>query len=227
MDEPIMRTADPIDRVTFHSRPGGSNRPGGKGGRVSATRRPPLPERVEAEACQGGDLGLSDDLAIPWRTPSSWGEALRILECLAADHRGALGTALETAMRIRERLEGLFPALDALCRETCPWCPAPCCLEAAVYADFRDLLFWVLMDISPPPVQLRHGREETCRFSSPRGCTLPRNRRPWICTWYLCATQKAVMRRWGPCERTRFDASIEAVRVERREMEEAFLSAVV
>jgi hypothetical protein len=57
MDVPIIRPADPIDRVTFHSRPGGSNRPGGKGGRVSATRRPPLPERAEAKGGEGVDLG--------------------------------------------------------------------------------------------------------------------------------------------------------------------------
>jgi hypothetical protein len=31
------------------------------------------------------------------------------------------------------------------------------------------------------------------RYWKPKGCVLPRMSRPWICTWYLCPTQKAIL----------------------------------
>lgn len=168
----------------------------------------------------------SDDLALPWRTASSWQEAVRTLDRLVEGHGASLNAARDEAHLIHARLERLFPDLDALCRVTCTRCAAPCCLHAAVYADFRDLLFWTLAGVSSPPGQLRRHSKESCRFSSPRGCTLARMQRPWICTWYLCADQWAVLRRWDPHERQRFEGLLEEVRTGRKEMEEAFLRAV-
>lgn len=172
-------------------------------------------------------MQVYENLALPWRTASSWSEALRTLEGLVVRHAKDLGPARSLARAVRGRLETVFPALDALCCVTCPRCPAPCCLEAAVYADFRDLLFFVLLGLSPPPAQLRNASEASCRYHTPRGCALPRIQRPWICTWYLCAAQKAVLKRWPEADRQRLLSSLDAIRVERHAMEEAFLRVVV
>lgn len=165
-------------------------------------------------------------LALPWSTSSSWSEALYALKRLVVRHAKELGPARTLAEAVRIHLESVFPALDALCRVTCPECPSPCCLEASVYADFRDLLFLVVLDLSPPPGQLRDAADASCRYHTPRGCILPRMQRPWICTWYLCARQKALLRQWPETDRQRLFSTLDAIRGERRAMEAAFLGVV-
>lgn len=169
----------------------------------------------------------NEDLALPWRTPSSWTEALHTLEDLVARHAKDLGPARSEAKAVRVHLESVFPSLDALCRVTCPECEAPCCLEAAVYADFRDLLFLSLLHLPPPPGQLRDASGTPCRYHTPHGCALPRLQRPWICTWYLCAAQRAVLKRGPESDRQRLLSALDAIRVERRTMEDTFLDVVV
>lgn len=171
-------------------------------------------------------MPANEDLGLPWRTTSSWSEALYALKGLAARHAKELGPARTLAEAVRKHLESVFPALDALCRMTCPECPSPCCLKAAVYADFRDLLFLVLLDLSTPPGQLRTASDASCRYHTPRGCTLPRMQRPWICTWYLCAAQKALLRQWPEADRQQLLSTLDAIRTERRAMEETFLEVV-
>ncbi|MGD8389600.1 MAG: hypothetical protein PVG49_20810 [Desulfobacteraceae bacterium] len=172
-------------------------------------------------------MKVNEELALPWRTASSWSEALHTLEGLVGRHAKDLGPARKNAEAVRLNLEIVFPSLDALCRVTCPECPSPCCLEAAVYADFRDLLFLSLLHLPPPPMQLRNAPEASCRYHTRHGCALPRIQRPWICTWYLCAAQRAVLERGHEVDRQRLLSTLEAIRSERRAMEDAFLEVVV
>lgn len=99
------------------------------------------------------------------------------------------------ARRAAEEMAGLLAQADALleplCAATCPWCPRPCCLDARVWLDRRDLLFIHLGGQAPPPAQLRQSVDQPCRYLGRRGCALPRALRPWVCTWYLCPTLTA------------------------------------
>ncbi len=124
-------------------------------------------------------------------------------------------------------LERIFPLLDALCRDTCPRCPDPCCLHAAVYADFRDLLFFSLTNTEPLEMQLRMADGDTCRCLSSQGCMLPRLQRPWICTWYLCPAQRALLKTWSNGPQQDLLEGLERVRAGRKRMEEAFLLVVI
>ncbi len=168
----------------------------------------------------------ADDLAIPWRDPDAWTRAVDALEHLVRTREASLLAARALAVETQAGLERVFPLLDALCRETCSRCPAPCCLHAAVYADFRDLLFFSLTGTKPPETQLRRSIGDTCRFLSNRGCRLPRLQRPWICTWYLCADQQALLDSWPDGPRQDLREGLERIRGGRKRMEEAFLVAV-
>ena len=127
---------------------------------------------------------------------------------------------------LETQLKTLFPILDELCINTCPRCPEPCCLTAKVWFDFRDLLFLHLtrkaVPLSPPLAAV----EDTCRYSGHNGCLLPRSSRPWICTWYLCPAQTAILRKR---DRHQYDALhriVKEIKILREELEEEFIRVV-
>lgn len=162
----------------------------------------------------------------PWGAPEDWAEATRAMEHLVHRRRDVLSGARAHARSASEALKRAFPLLDTLCRSTCPWCPEPCCLHAPVYADFRDLLLLALTREGFPPGQLRRRFSDPCRFLTSKGCALPRTQRPWVCTWYLCATQRALLRTRVASGGGALLDDLAWVGRERRQMEEAFVQAV-
>ena len=162
----------------------------------------------------------------PWGSDAAWGAANRSLDSLIQRNRMTLGSVVILAQKVQARLVSFFALLDDLCRVTCPWCPDPYCLAARVWIDFKDLLFLHLAGHSIPPEQLLSDFKESCRYLGPRGCKLPRISRPWVCTWYLCPTQKAILRRKSRHTRDKFSSLIQAVKICRTEMEAEFIRVV-
>ena len=73
---------------------------------------------------QGATPGPGADLWPPWATPSQWREANASLGHLIGLNAGSLQPLKFMAREIGQRLESVFPAMDRLCRLTCPeWSP--------------------------------------------------------------------------------------------------------
>ncbi|MBU2487966.1 MAG: hypothetical protein KKA60_01110 [Proteobacteria bacterium] len=161
----------------------------------------------------------------PWGDPWSWREANRSLAYLAALRSEDLDRAFSLAARVRRNVELMGPMLDRLCAATCPWCPEPCCLSAVVWLDFTDLLFLHLANITPPPAQLRDRTPDPCRYLSPHGCLLPRLARPWVCTWYLCPTQKRRLSQWPTLEKEALLSAQDRITRSRHHLSQAFIQA--
>ncbi|ADK84052.1 conserved hypothetical protein [Desulfarculus baarsii DSM 2075] len=148
----------------------------------------------------------------PWADPAQWRDLNRRLErACAVGH----DQARQAALALAGLLGQADALLDELCAAACPWCPTPCCLEAKVWLDRRDLLFIHLGGQSPPPAQLRQGRHDHCRYLGPRGCRLPRLQRPWVCTWYLCPTLSARLA-GRPGQQARWQGLVAAIKEQRR-----------
>lgn len=162
----------------------------------------------------------------PWGMTLRWEEANQSLERLLRRHRSKLVLASIFARDIQAQLESIFSVLDNLCATTCPWCPDPCCLSAKVWIDFKDLLFLHLRGQRIPTAQLLPGSNNTCRYTSLKGCTLTRITRPWVCTWYLCPTQTAVLRHMPRSVKDGFYQTVQAIKSGRKKMETAFIRAV-
>jgi hypothetical protein len=162
----------------------------------------------------------------PWNTLASWTEANRSLCFFIQRNQADLEGAIVLAQKIHTHLGSIFSILDDLCNSTCPWCPDPCCLTARVWIDFKDLLLIHLSGHQNPPKQLLPNLKTSCRYWSYKGCVLPRMTRPWICTWYLCPTQKANLCRETRYTQDEFSRLIQAVKVCRREMEDEFVRIV-
>lgn len=162
----------------------------------------------------------------PWGMTVAWEEANQSLDHLIQLHRSKLVQADVFARKVQARLESIFSVLDNLCASTCPWCPDPCCLSAKVWIDFQDLLFLHLRGQKIPPAQPLADLKETCRYDSLKGCTLTRITRPWTCTWYLCPTQTAILRKKLRSAQGKFYTTIQAIKSGRKKMETAFIRAV-
>lgn len=161
-----------------------------------------------------------------WGAMDTWKTANRNLEYLIRRHGPNMNRAVVLARDIQVGLESIFLLLDDLCAVTCPWCPDPCCLTATVWIDFKDLLFLHLNGHEIPPAQLLANFKETCRYWGPRGCMLPRITRPWVCTWYLCPTQKANLRQKPKSVQDRFSRAVQVIKTGRKEMESEFIRIV-
>ncbi len=160
-----------------------------------------------------------------WGREDEWREANMALARLKARNGFKLSLARRKSLEIADNLNWLFPWLDEFCALTCPACQDVCCQAVRVWFDFRDLVFWRLASLHPPPAQTRSSLAEPCRYLAPSGCRLERILRPWICTWYLCAAQLELLRQKPPRLQRAFEARLRAVMEARREMEAEFIRA--
>jgi hypothetical protein len=166
------------------------------------------------------------NIAPPWGTEPVWQEANRSIDDHIQRYAGKLSSALTFASWVRVRLESIFNILDDLCIETCPQCPDPCCLHASPWFDFRDLIFLQLNALAIPPGQPIDALNAYCRYFSPRGCTLDRISRPWICSWYLCSVQTANLNNRRSIQRKDLTIVLNEIKAFRKEMEETFIRVI-
>jgi len=171
-------------------------------------------------------IRVPPDLAPPWRTSETWHEANQSVANHLKLYRSQLKRLETSILEIKGRMEHIFSMLDELCNNTCPWCPTPCCLSAMVWFDFRDLLSLHLRGKGIPPSQPMSNIKETCCYLGPRGCSLSRICRPWICSWYLCDTQLAYIRKKDFEAQTEFEQDMQAVKTQRKAMEKEFIRIV-
>ena len=161
---------------------------------------------------------MSTGTRIPWPTPELWQAANTRLAA-------ALAAAAPHLTRVRIQAERLTAQMASLAREqqrlaaaTCAWCPQICCLSATVWYDHRDLVQFHLAGLAPPPGQPRTDPQRICRYLGGRGCRLPRRVRPWICTWYICPTQRRRLRRDRVCPTPPLEAAVVQITARRREL---------
>jgi hypothetical protein len=188
---------------------------------VGADLRPPPVARA------GDERPLAaGDAVVPWPTEALWNEAREALRFSLAQAPERMTAARQTADRLAHQLDLLADRFEQLAATTCKDCPDPCCHHAKVWLDFQDLLFIHLHHETLPSHQLRRNLKEPCRFLGSRGCTLPRLSRPWICTWYICPTQRQALERDVPGGMAQTVAALVRVKALREAMERCFLTAV-
>lgn len=158
-----------------------------------------------------------------WGIDSDWKEANTSIRHLISRHRDQLGEAFKKAEEIKTGLMSMFPLLDEFCSVTCVTCPSPCCMTATVWLEHCDLIFIHLNDLFVPPCQLIEKQPDSCRFDSPKGCTLPRLSRPWVCTLYLCPPQMALLREKDEPTRKAFEDTVKKIKADRKILEKLFI----
>lgn len=170
---------------------------------------------------------FNEHLILTWGRPALWREANQTLNYLVATHGERFARASMIAHKIRAYQERLHGLMDDLCLRTCPWCPDPCCLQARVWIDFRDLIYLHLGGLPKPGEQLFYADDSTCRYLGGKGCRLPRKSRPWACTRYLCPTHNNIIHQKGDVFRTSLEKSIQSVKNGRKRLEAEFMRVIL
>lgn len=163
----------------------------------------------------------------PWHGRRCWREANASVRHIFQRHRGRLDLLTRTAGHIRAGLEELDLLYRDLCPETCTFCPEPCCISADIWFDLKDLLFLHAAGLPVPAQSPKEQNHMPCSFLGPGGCLLARTSRPWICTWYLCPTQKLRLIKENPGRLYRIEELTGKIRGLRGKMEENFIKLAV
>lgn len=163
----------------------------------------------------------------PWGKVSDWKAANAGISHLARHYAGSNPELDLLVGQLKQTLASLFCDLDKLCKATCPDCTDSCCARAFVWFDFKDLIFIHLTGQPVPERQLMDKKQDICCYLGPDGCTLGRLSRPWICTWYVCPPQMAMVRKWPEKKQEGFNRSLNAIKAYRKKMEDLFIQMAV
>ena len=135
-----------------------------------------------------------DEESSAFRRPvpdDEWAAVVRLvsgrLRTLDLDH------LRQVARRVEAGIRWLDPVMDRYCGLTCPTCEDPCCTGQKVFFNRADVITLAVLYDSLPPGQTRDEEAGACRYLGPRGCLLPRVRRPYVCVWFLCDPQMSLL----------------------------------
>ena len=160
----------------------------------------------------------------PWGEPGQWAEInARISAALRSGKSGTEGLR-RLGKTLSDRIAALIPFMEELAAATCVRCPAPCCLSAKIWFDAKDLLVLHLSKLPPPPAQTIGKMADRCRYIGPRGCRLDRLGRPWVCTWYLCPTQRQRLRSEDVAAYERLQGELKAIGAARKRLLKTFMT---
>lgn len=160
---------------------------------------------------------------ILWSDPSAFAAANAAIKHLIDRHVKKIAALRPLAETIHRMITELSPLMNDLCAHTCSFCCDPCCLSATIYFDMTDLIFRHLTSTDTPSVQPMQTKGDVCAYLGPKGCRQPRHKRPWICTWYICATQTHRLNRM-PSREVGLKAEISRIKHLRKELEARFIT---
>lgn len=133
---------------------------------------------------------------------------------------------LKISLDITAEFIAIEEPLNQLCTQSCCRCMENCCMRATVWYDLKDLLFIYLNTGMFPSCQISRTGNGACSQLTPSGCKTGRADRPFICTWYICASQKEQCRnqKAAPSVNNVISA-IKRIQSHRKELQDIFLSA--
>lgn len=165
-------------------------------------------------------------LKIPWYDRQEWSQIVAAIPAAVE----SIGNDVESLREIARQIEGGYADLDGLLDGlgaiTCCSCTKICCTVATVWYDVKDLLFLYLADSQLPEQQISRNADRRCGHLTPHGCSLARRKRPFICTWYICSTQKDALLRQKNGLGEEIFACISRLKARRKELENRFSAAV-
>lgn len=163
---------------------------------------------------------------IPWQRETIWEEVQLHFQLVGKVQHQSLSTVKTLAHEILSKINKVDKALSKLSRSTCGCCPDVCCNRATVWYDFRDLLFHHLEFGKIPQAQISRSNNGVCCYLGQRGCLLTRPHRPFICTWYLCPSQKESNIEWEEINNSeRIGYQLEKIQEDRRMLEHQYIAA--
>ena len=124
----------------------------------------------------------------------------------------------KAADELREAFDSISPYIQRHTSEVCPSCPKVCCIDRHGRYEENDLVFIEALGLANLHCDPDRPDTDPCRFLSEKGCSLPRYRRPFRCTWYFCERLLESMHGDKPRDYREFMAAFENLQRLRREL---------
>ena len=164
----------------------------------------------------------------PWKSPEVWSHFCQSMVHTVSHHRAGLEEARQLAVQVGEKFDEINDAIDSVCKETCSFCRDICCKRATVWYDFKDMLYIYLHSGQFPQAQITKNGDLSCCNLTSSGCILPRRIRPFICTWYICPSQTAVLSgRVGEELKASILSPVKEIQALRNRLEDTFIKTVL
>jgi len=160
---------------------------------------------------------------VPWIHPVEWNEMLQFTQQMCDKLGNVRGEVMEHIDTIVTLYQELDVSLSRLCDATCPSCTDVCCTIATVWYDQRDILTYHLATGDLPNKQVSRDGTGICCHLGDKGCMLPRLERPFICTWYICKAQTAILRSEDNNPNTIIQEQIQRIKECRKKIEQLCL----
>lgn len=157
-------------------------------------------------------------MTVPWIHGYNWSEATLSITTTIAAIDGELNSFKEIAQQICGEYLTIDNDLDRIAEKTCTSCRNVCCTHATVWYDLRDLLYLYLCNGTLPEQQIYRQEDGSCSHLNATGCNMSRTQRPFICTWYICASQKESVRQNPIILR-----KIEKIKTLRKQLEQQYM----
>lgn len=108
----------------------------------------------------------------------------------------------------KKAFDTVSPYIQRHTSRVCPSCPKVCCINKHGNYDEVDMVFIMALGLGSDH---KHGIPDTapCRFLKKNGCSLPRYKRPFRCTWYFCERLLESMKDDGAREYKYFIAALQ------------------
>lgn len=179
---------------------------------------------------------VETNVELPWQTLVEWKQIQLSFKAVSDRHTSKSGSdekifqIKQLAGKIRKEYHFLSAPINQICDITCKQCHDICCLKATIWYDFKDLLYLYFGQERFPESQIykiKTGEQAGCCNLAATGCFRTRFERPFVCTWYFCAEQKALLSHENPLLKARVDASLARIKDFRNQMEELFIRSAL
>jgi hypothetical protein len=124
------------------------------------------------------------------------------------------------AFEMKRAFEAVSPFIEGHTAAVCPSCEKVCCIDRHGSYEPEDHVFLMALGEEPPGRAPKKNDTEPCRYLTPRGCLLPRWKRPYRCTWYFCPGLLEAMPRGNPRGYRRFLAALGGLMALRQRLQE-------
>ncbi len=165
---------------------------------------------------------------IPWQMTDDWKQVFLSFKAVEKKGKHKLTALLCIAKKIQKNYEIISEPMESLCACTCVNCEDICCMRATIWFDFKDLLYIYFATGKLPESQIKKitlkNQIKKCACLTQKGCILSRTERPFVCTWYLCPTQKEYLKQYYPNRLLDFEQTLLKIKELRNRMEEEFVS---
>ena len=131
---------------------------------------------------------------VPWIHQANWQEMIKTTKHICEEKGDSRVEIMQHIKEITALYNELETPLNDLCQAACPECLDVCCTKATVWYDQKDILVYHLATGSFPEKQISKHASGICCHLGEHGCNLPRLQRPFICTWYICSAQTAIIK---------------------------------